>query len=217
MVQISPVQDFSFPSKGFSQYILGIGFFNKLCSVFLEVTLAVTQALSQPSVCSWGTETSHGWRECWNFTLSYGQRLANSWLYLDLKINLVCVPLHFGLLENDFYLFFKNVCMCHSFAFSPFICSSWFFQTWSHSTVCDVSVFPYWQTVLSETRSWCLFQMREKGNTDGRKKIRGVRGEQQETHTTELQGKMQSPNPTFPAEGKGLLSLDSGRSSKMNV
>lgn len=44
--------------------------------------------------------------------------------------------------------------------------------------------------------------MREKGNTDGRKKIRGVRGEQGETHTTEPQGEMQSPNPTFPAEGK---------------
>lgn len=57
--------------------------------------------------------------------------------------------------------------------------------------------------------------MREKGNTDGRKKIRGVRGEQGETHTTELQGEMQSPNPTFPAEGKGLLLLGSGRSSKM--
>lgn len=59
--------------------------------------------------------------------------------------------------------------------------------------------------------------MREKGNTDGRKKIRGVRGEQGETHATELQGEMQSPNPTFPAEGKGLLSLGSGRSSEMCV
>lgn len=58
--------------------------------------------------------------------------------------------------------------------------------------------------------------MREKGNTDGRKKIRGVRGAQGETHTTELQGEM-SPNPTFPAEGKGLLSLGSGRASKMCV
>lgn len=154
--------------------------------------LAVTWTSGQQSACSLGTGTPLRGKACWNVALSYGHKLGNRWLYLDFKINLVCVPLHCRLIEKNFHWFFKNVCMCHSFPFTPFICSSCFFQTWSHSTVCDVSVFPYWQTVLSETRSWCLFQMRQKGNTDGKRKIRGVRGMQEEIHTTELQGELRS-------------------------
>lgn len=216
MVQIIPGQDSSLPSKGFSQYLLDTGLFYKPCSVLLRVMLAVTWVLSQPSVCSWGTGTSHGWRVCWN-VLSYGHRLGNSWLYLDLKINLVYVPLHFGLIEMNFY-FFKKMFVC--VILSPSVLSSVPPVSFRH----EVTALSVMSVCFHIDRPFCQKQDLDACFRWGKRGIQmvGRKSEEwegsREKHTKQsLQGEMQSPNPTFPAEGKGLLSLGSGRSSKMCV
>lgn len=136
---------------------------------------------------------------CWTVVLIYGHTLGNSWVYFNFQINLAYVPLHFGLIEKNFYIFCK-VCV-------PFLPLKSFYLLLLFLS--DAKSQPcLWCQGVRADRPFCqerdlgaCFRWGKRGSADGKKKFRGARGGRAGIHTTELRGKWRDQD-NFPVEGE---------------
>lgn len=124
------------------------------------------------------------------------------------------VPLPFGLIEKNFYLFFKMFVIP-----SPSLLSSVPPVSFRHevTALSVMSVCFHIDRPFCQNKILMLVSDEAKGEYRWQEENqRSERGAGRNTHNRATGGKAESKD-NFPAEGKGLFSLGSARSSKMHV